>query len=57
MEPLGFKRGMTELMDQGLDVEVMATEKKDNEILLAWTRSVLVSNVADFTLVCKVPNY
>ncbi|KAL0973588.1 hypothetical protein UPYG_G00206540 [Umbra pygmaea] len=81
MEPLAFKRGMTELMDQGLDVEVMATDrstsiqklmredfhnvqhefdiwhtakgfrkkmhkkakKKGNEILLAWTRSVLVS--------------
>lgn len=26
MEPLAFKRGMTELMDQGLDVDVMATD-------------------------------
>ncbi|XP_051985367.1 uncharacterized protein LOC127645746 [Xyrauchen texanus] len=79
MEPLAFKRGMTELMDQGLDVEVMATDrstsiqkimreqfpnvqhqfdiwhtakgfrkkmqnkgkKKSNEILHAWTRSVV----------------
>ncbi|KAK7166281.1 hypothetical protein R3I93_006145 [Phoxinus phoxinus] len=79
MEPLGFRRGMTELLDLGLDVEVMTTDrsssirktmkdqypniqhqfdiwhtakgfrnkilkkgkKKDNAILLAWSRSVV----------------
>jgi len=25
MEPLGFKRGMNDLLDMGIDVEVMAT--------------------------------
>jgi hypothetical protein len=27
MEPLGFTRGMTELLDLGLDLEVMATDR------------------------------
>ena len=27
MEPLGFRRGLTELLDMGLDVEVMATDR------------------------------
>ncbi len=27
MEPLGFRRGMNDLLDTGLDVEVMATDR------------------------------
>ncbi|XP_059907727.1 uncharacterized protein LOC132457484 [Gadus macrocephalus] len=30
MEPLGFTRGMTELLDLGLDVEVMATDRSSS---------------------------
>ena len=27
MEPMGFRRGMNDLLDTGLDVEVMATDR------------------------------
>ncbi|XP_059912251.1 uncharacterized protein LOC132461213 [Gadus macrocephalus] len=47
MEPLGFTRGMTELLDLGLDVEVMATDRSSSIQKIIWEQYPSVQHEFD----------